>query len=148
MQKALTQAKKALAAREVPIGAIIVDEQNNVISRGYNKIEKTGCQTGHAEVQAIQKACRKIGDWRLDNCWIYATLEPCLMCFGLIKLCRLKGLVFGATSLLFGYRKQKNKNLSSWSTNLIVKSDVEKEECTKIVQGFFKTIREEERGKL
>ena len=144
MKGALKQAKKAFDANEVPVGSIIVDEKNNVFSRGYNKIEKIGCQTGHAEIQAIQKACKKNGGWRLDNYWIYATLEPCLMCFGLIKLCRLKGLVFGACSPLFGYKKQKFKNLSSGGTNLIVNSGVEKEECVEIIRNFFKTVRKKE----
>jgi len=84
MSKALLQAKIALKKGEVPIGAVLVDSSGNILSRGHNLVETKGMQTAHAEMLAIERACKKQGDWRLDDCMLYVTLEPCLMCFGLI----------------------------------------------------------------
>ena len=145
MQKAILQAKISLKKEEVPVGAVVVDSDGNILGRGHNKIETVGCHTAHAEIIAIQKACKKIGDWRLDNCWIYVTLEPCLMCFGLIKLCRLKGLVFGATSDLFGFGFQKIDLPKQYNKKLLI-SRLKEKECTDILKGFFKKIRKRERS--
>lgn len=142
MKAALAQAKKAYELCEVPIGAVVVGEDGRIIGRGYNKMEKTRCQTGHAEVTAIEKACKKMADWRLSNCWMYVTLEPCSMCFGLIQLSRLKGLVFGARSPLFGFGYEKNKNLPLLKTDLIIREGVEQAECTRLLQQFFQKLRE------
>lgn len=141
MSQALKQAQKALQQNEVPVGAVIVKENGEIISRAYNKMEKLKCQTGHAEVIAIQKACKKIGDWRLDNCWIYVTLEPCLMCFGLIQLSRIKGIVFGVKSPLFGFGFKNNQILPLYKKDLIVKEGIQKKECYKVLQNFFIEIR-------
>ena len=102
MEVALALARKALAKGEVPIGAIVVDPGGTIIGRGFNSVETRGCQCEHAEVRAIRQACKKIGDWRLEGCSLFVTLEPCLMCFGLIALSRIKNLYFGAHSPLFG----------------------------------------------
>lgn len=142
MFMALRQAQKAYDNDEVPIGAIVVDQHGKVIGRGYNKMEKIKCQTGHAEVVAIQKACKKIGDWRLDGCHLYVTLEPCVMCFGLIQLSRLKSVVFGAKSPLFGFGHEKyKKSLPIVKKDLAILEGVEKEKCIKLLQKFFKTVR-------
>jgi len=147
MQKALRQAELALKKKEVPVGALVVDSQGNILGRGYNKIEKTGCQASHAEVIAIKKACKKRGDWRLDDCWIYVTLEPCLMCFGLIQLSRIKRVVFGATSELFGAGLGDivSGNIDSYKkfykNNLIIKGGLKEKESVDILKEFFKTIR-------
>lgn len=142
MLAALKQAQKALRNNEVPIGAVVVDGEGRIIGRGYNKMEKTKCQTGHAEVIAIQKACKKINDWRLSNCWLYVTLEPCSMCFGLIRLSRLQGVVFGTLSPLFGFGYENyKKNLPLVDKNLAVLEGVKKEDCVQLLQNFFKTIR-------
>lgn len=142
MDQAINQAKKAYAADEVPIGAVVVDQNGKILSRAYNKMTALKCQTGHAEVLAIQKACKKIGDWRLNDCWIYITLEPCPMCFGLIELSRLKGIVFGTTSPLFGYGYGKNKNLPLYAKDLVIKEGVRAEECKELLQQFFKNVRQ------
>lgn len=141
MKKALRQAEIAFKKNEVPIGAIIVDKNNNIISRAYNKIEKIGCQTGHAEVQAIKKACKKIGTWRLDDYSIYVTLEPCLMCLGLIQLSRIKNLYFGAMNKEYGSglnfvkkHKLKRKNLYIWG-GLLENQSID------ILRRFFKRVR-------
>ena len=145
MNLAIEQAKKAFAANEVPIGAIVVDKNGKVIGRGYNKIETMKTQLAHAEVTAIKKAGKKIGDWRLNDCWLYVTLEPCTMCFGLIQLSRLKGVVFGAKSPLFGHglseTKIKDQNLPELKKDLVIQGGVQKEKCIKLLQKFFKIVR-------
>jgi len=141
MDLAIKQAKKALANNETPIGAVVVHKDGTILGRGYNKMEKIKCQTGHAEVVAIQKACKKIGDWRLNNCCIYVTLEPCTMCFGLIMLSRIDKLIFGAESPLFGYKN--NKNIQIVKKDLVISEGIKKEECEKLLRRFFKKIRRE-----
>lgn len=102
MEIALKLAKKAAINGDVPIGAIIVDENDNIIGRGFNKKEKDKDPTQHAEIIAIKKACKKINNWRLLNCTIYTTLEPCLMCVGALLQTRIKHIVFGLKDSKFG----------------------------------------------
>lgn len=142
MQKALAQAKLAFKKGEVPVGAIIIDKDGQVLGRGYNKIEKEKCQLAHAEALAIKKACKKIGDWRLDGCWMYVTLEPCLMCLGLMKLSRLKGVVFGAKSPLFGLGVSFDKLPLFYRKDFKIIEGVKKEECVDLLKKFFKLTRE------
>lgn len=141
MAQALKQAKKAFKKNEVPIGAVVVNKEGIIIGRGYNKTEHGKCQTAHAEVIAIQKACKKIGDWRLNDCWLYVTLEPCIMCFGLIQLSRIKGIVFGVESPLFGFGYKKYKTIHIKQKNLLIEEGVAQEACTKMLQDFFKSLR-------
>lgn len=148
MIKALRQARAALRHGEVPVGAIIVNKQGEIIARGYNKVESKGCQCAHAEMIALQKACKKTGDWRLNGCWIYVTLEPCLMCFGLIQLSRIEGLVYGAQSPLFGcgVSKKGRKQLLGSKRLQIIKG-VRVGECANLLQLFFKGVRmQKEKG--
>lgn len=145
MQKAILQAKRALHNNEVPVGAVIVDENSKIIARAYNKIEKLGCQLGHAECLAIQKACKKIGDWRLNQHWLYVTLEPCSMCLGLIQLSRLKGVIYGGPSTLFGAIKNEKK-VPPYAKNLMIKNGVLEKECVKLLQQFFGKVRK--KGKV
>lgn len=105
MDQALVQAQKAFEIGEVPIGAVIVDSSGKVLAQAYNRVEVGGCQSLHAEALAIKEACRKVGGWRLNNCRIFVTLEPCLMCFGLIRLSRIDELVYAAPSTLFGFSR-------------------------------------------
>ncbi|MCF7799378.1 nucleoside deaminase [Candidatus Babeliales bacterium] len=141
MQKALRQAQIALKKNEVPVGAVIVNKDGQVIGRGYNKVEKLKCQTGHAEIIAIKKACKKLKDWRLEDCWIYVTLEPCLMCLGLIKLSRIKGLVFGSCSNEFGFGYKNIKVCNFYKKNLIIKQGLKEVESIKLLKNFFKKLR-------
>ena len=94
MQKALVQAEKAFELKEIPIGAIVV-QNDKVIGRGYNQREQLNDPTAHAEIIAITAAANTIGDWRLNNCILYVTKEPCPMCAGAIINSRLKMVVFG-----------------------------------------------------
>lgn len=95
MTNALKNANKAFELGEVPIGAVIV-KNGKIISSGYNKREKSKNAVNHAEIVAITKACKKLGDWRLDGCEIYVTLEPCPMCAGAILNSRIKKVFYGA----------------------------------------------------
>lgn len=95
MQRAVENAKKAFAAGEVPVGAVIVKE-NKIIAEGYNKREAKQNALSHAETEAINAACKELSSWRLDGCTMYVTLEPCPMCTGAIMASRLERVVFGA----------------------------------------------------
>ncbi|MFH1831967.1 MAG: nucleoside deaminase [bacterium] len=141
MDKALIQAQKALEKGEVPIGAIIVDSNGVIIARAHNKVETLGSQAAHAEVLAIQKACKKLGDWRLAGCTIYVTLEPCLMCLGLIQISRIAGLVYGAKSTLFGASLSDVSKLPTYAKTLIIQGGIKEQESLKLLKSFFKNLR-------
>ena len=102
MKLALKQAKKALKYNEVPVGAVIV-KNNKIISKAHNKKEKNKDATKHAEIIAISKACRKLKNWRLDDCILYVTMEPCMMCSGAIEQSRIKQVVYGVKNKNYGY---------------------------------------------
>ena len=94
MNIAIKEAKKAYKYEEVPVGAVIV-KNNKVIAKAFNKKEKTKNVTKHAEIIAISKACKKLKNWRLEDCIIYVTMEPCMMCSGAIEQSRIKKIVYG-----------------------------------------------------
>ena len=96
MREALTLAREAAAQGEVPVGCVICDGEGRVLGRGRNRREERGDATAHAEVEAIREACAALGDWRLEGCTLYVTLEPCPMCAGAILNARLPRVVFGA----------------------------------------------------
>jgi tRNA(adenine34) deaminase len=98
MRHALNLAEKALTHGEAPVGAIIVDDCGKIIGTGYNLREARQSPIAHAEIIAIEEAARLLNSWRLDNCTMYVTLEPCLMCAGAIMQARLKRIVYGAYS--------------------------------------------------
>ena len=129
---ALKLAKKALKQGEVPVGAIIVKD-NKIIAKAYNKKEKTHNVTKHAEIIAISKACKKLKNWRLENCEMYVTMEPCMMCSGAIEQSRLKKIVYGVKNENYGYIH----NLK----NIEIISQVCENECKELVQSFFKKRR-------
>ena len=96
MRQALTLAREAAEAEEVPVGCVIADEQGRIVGRGRNRREAAGDATAHAEMEAIREACRALGDWRLAGCTMYVTLEPCPMCAGAILNARIPAVVYGA----------------------------------------------------
>ena len=96
MRSAIAIAQNALKSDDVPVGALIVDSENNVIATGFNEREAHQDPTAHAEVVAIRRAAQKLGSWRLDGCKLVVTLEPCAMCAGAIAQSRISSLVFGA----------------------------------------------------
>lgn len=142
MGLALKQAHKALAAQEVPVGAVVVDEQGLTIGKAYNAVETKKTQIAHAEMRALTKAAQKRGDWRLNGCWLYVTLEPCAMCIGLIQLSRLEGIVFGASSPLFGFQLDNNDGVPIYKKKVIqVIPGIFAEESAHILKQFFQKKR-------
>ena len=140
MKVALAQARIAEKKKEIPIGAVIV-QNGKIISKAFNNREKTNCAINHAEIIAIRKACKKLKSWRLENCEIYVTLEPCLMCLGAILNARIKALYYGAKD-----NKSQNKEFllsknNSLNHNLIVEDGVLEDECSTLLKNFFKKVR-------
>ena len=146
MMKAIKQAEVALRHGEVPIGAVVVDKEGNVLGRAYNKVEKMGCQIAHAEGLAIQKACRKVGGWRLNGCYLYVTLEPCLMCLGLIQLSRIERVIFGVKSNLFGSSLYECGHVPSYAKHLKLEGGTKARECVNLLKRFFNDLREKRKG--
>lgn len=141
MKEAYKQAKKAFDIDEVPIGAVIVLD-GKVIAKAYNTRNKSQIAINHAEILAIQKACKKLGSWRLNDCDIYVTLEPCPMCVGAILNARIKNLYFGA------YDKTSDSNLIELITNdkrlnhnCEVFGGIMEEECSSLLTKFFSEKR-------
>lgn len=147
MEIALKLAKKAFDLGEVPVGCVLIKD-GKIFGRGYNKKEKNGCATLHAEIIAIQNACKKIGDWRLDGFSIYVTLEPCVMCAGAIKEARIKKIYFGAYDLKNGY----SLYLKNFFTESQIKGGILENNSKILLQSFFKNLRRgagvDERGGL
>lgn len=133
MNKALEKAKKALLKDEVPIGAVIVKD-NKIIAASYNTKELSKIATHHAEINAINIACKKLKTWHLEDCILYTTVEPCLMCTGAIIQSRIQKVVYGTDNEAFGYlRNIKDK--------IEVISYIKEEECKKLLSDFFKEKR-------
>ena len=141
MEDALQQARKSLANNEVPVGAVIVNEQDIVIGRGYNRVEKDKTQQHHAEMQAIKRAVKARGDWRLDGCTIYVTLEPCAMCLGALLLSRVKQIIYGAPSPQFGVADLFGKMPEVYRSHTIIRGGLQQEECAAMLKRFFSRVR-------
>lgn len=143
MKKALLQAHCAFKRDEVPVGAVVVNKDGTVIARAYNSVEKSNTQTGHAELRAIAKAGKRLGDWRLEGCWLYVTLEPCGMCMNAIVMARLAGVVYGAQSPLFGYQKiEKEGGFWLYKKNTLdIIGGIYKDHAINLLQRFFKDKR-------
>lgn len=142
MKIALEEAKKAYKKEEVPIGAIIVKD-GKVIAKAHNLREKKKQACAHAEIIAIQKACKKLKSWRLEDCEMYVTLEPCPMCAGAIMNARIKKLYIGAMEPKFGSVGSKVNLLEDvvFNHTVEVEKGVCEEESVKLLQSFFKELR-------
>lgn len=142
MKIAVNLAKKALKNNDIPVGSVVVDQNGVVIGRGYNRKEKDQNPFHHAEVIAIQQACRKRDSWRLENCVIYSTLEPCLMCLGAILQARISWIVFGLESEKFGSIKTLDKLKIKENFNHPVGYTYEPTSDSKeMLQAFFNQLR-------
>src|SRR5581483_8639148 len=142
MKEALTEAHKAYEMDEVPVGAVVVDHGGVIIARGHNRVEQDCTQRSHAESLAIERAGQFLGDWRLEGCWIYVTLEPCAMCINLIKLSRLAGVVYGAPSPLFGFQLDKTAQFSVYKRDAFsIIEGVCSDESAELLKSFFKKKR-------
>lgn len=134
MELAIKEAKKAYKNGDVPIGAVIV-KNGKVISKAHNKIEKDNCATKHAEIIAIEKASKVLKTWRLDDCEMYVTMEPCMMCTGAIVQSRIKKIYYSVDNENFGY-------INNIDTKKIkVNKGIEKEKSIQLLRGFFKSKR-------
>lgn len=141
MNRALWWAQKAARLQEVPIGAVVVSAEGKILAGAGNLVEKRGCQTSHAECLAITKACKRLGGWRLDGCWVFVTLEPCAMCYGLIQLSRISGLVYGAKSPLFGFTKRLLVQADPYFKCMVIKQGLKEQASAAILKEFFGRAR-------
>ena len=143
MEQALKEAEKAYKKLEVPVGAVIVKE-GKIIARAHNQKETKTDTTKHAEIIAIQKASKKLQSWRLIDCEMYITLEPCSMCAGAIINSRIKKIYIGAMDEKTGAAGSVLNLFEDYKFNhkVEVEKEVEKDKCEKILKKFFKELRE------
>ncbi len=141
MKIAIKEAEKAAKEGEIPVGAVIV-KNGEIIAKGRNTREKEQSALGHAEINAIKKACKKLGSWRLDDCEIYVTMEPCPMCAGAIINARIPTVVFGSFDAKMGAFDSKT-NLAAVGFDFTpeIYAGICEKECTEMVKNFFKEIR-------
>ncbi len=142
MRLALELARKAAACGEVPVGCVVIGPDGAVLGRGRNRREERGDATAHAEIEAIREACRTLGDWRLDGCSLYVTLEPCPMCAGAIINARVPVLVFGAREALSGSCGSVIDLFSErYGHHPAVFTGVLGDECAALLKTFFREKR-------
>lgn len=134
MKEAYKLALLAYAQNEVPIGAIVVNAAGNIIGQGCNKIEQKCTQAAHAECEAMYDAAMYLNNWRLENCWLYVTVEPCLMCMGMIRLSRIAGVFYGVHSPVYGYSRY-------YQEDLMVLSGLYQTEISALMKNFFRNAR-------
>jgi tRNA(adenine34) deaminase len=142
MKEAIKQAKKAYALKEVPIGCVIV-YNDKIIARGYNRRNTDKITLGHAEITAIKKASRKLNDWRLEDCTMYITLEPCQMCAGAIVQARIPRVVIGSMNPKAGCGGSilNILQMEQFNHRCEVTRGVLEEECSSMLTTFFKELR-------
>ena len=145
MRLALAEADAALPSDDVPVGAVVVGPDGDVLGRGHNVREAEGDPTGHAEVRALQAAARAVGEWRLDRCTLVVTLEPCTMCAGALVLARVARLVYGAEDPKAGavgslWDVVRDRRLNHRPE---VVGGVLADECAAGLRAFFRTHRDD-----
>ena len=142
MEQALIEARKAYEKEEIPVGAIIVRD-NKIIARAHNIKEEKNDTTKHAEIIAIQKASKKLGSWRLNDCEMYVTLEPCAMCAGALIQSRIKKVYIGTMYLKTGACGSVLNLLEDYTFNhkVEIEKGIMQQECETILKDFFKMLR-------
>lgn len=143
MKEAIKQAKKAYALWEVPIGCVIVYE-DRIIARAYNRRNTDKCTLAHAEITAIKRAAKVMGDWRLEGCTMYVTLEPCQMCAGALVQSRISRVVIGSMNPKAGCAGSILNMLQMEQFNHQIETEkgILKEECSDMLSSFFKELRQ------
>ena len=141
MQMALLQAQQGLRLNEIPIGAIVVDKDGLVIGEGHNLVETNRTQTAHAEMLALAQAAQKTGDWRLQNCTLYSSLEPCAMCMSAAIISRVERVVFAAKSPIFGYRVDKSIGFTLYNCPIEIHEGVLASDASALLRTFFEGRR-------
>ena len=146
MKEAIKQAKKAYALDEVPIGCVIVQD-NKIIARCYNRRNTDKNALAHAEISAIKKASKKTGDWRLEDCTMYVTLEPCQMCAGAIVQSRMKKVVIGAMNPKAGCAGSVINilQMKQFNHQAEMENGILEKECADMLSTFFKELREKKK---
>ena len=149
MKEAIRQAMKAYALNEVPIGCVIV-YQDTIIARGYNRRNTDHNTLSHAELNAIRKASKKLGDWRLEECTMYITLEPCQMCAGAIVQARVSNVVIGSMNAKAGCAGSVLNllDMPEFNHQVNVTYKVMEEECSSMLSKFFKELRQQKKQTL
>ena len=148
MREAIRQAKKAYVLEEVPIGCVIVYE-GKIIARGYNRRNTDKNTLSHAELNAIRKASKKMDDWRLEDCTMYVTLEPCQMCSGAIVQARIKRVVVGCMNPKAGCAGSilNLLDMKEFNHQVELTTGVLEEECSGMMKQFFKELRQKQKDK-
>lgn len=144
MKSAIKEAKKAEKIDEIPVGAVIIQD-GKIIARGYNKRETKQDALMHAEINAISKACKKLGSWRLDGCDIYVTLEPCPMCAGAIIQARIENVYFGAYDPKAGCLGSVCDLSGILPHKIKYEGGIMQTECEELLKSFFKNLRKREK---
>ena len=146
MKEAIRQAQKAAALGDVPIGCVI-EYQGTIIGRGYNRRMADKTTLAHAEITAIRKACRKMGDWRLEGCTLYVTLEPCPMCAGAIIQARIPTVIIGSMNAKAGCAGSVLDLLHQEGFNHPAETHtgILQEECSALLTTFFKDLRQKQK---
>lgn len=149
MKEAIRQAQKAYALQEVPIGCVIVSE-GKIIGRGYNRRITDKNTLSHAELNAIRKASKRLNDWRLDDCTLYVTLEPCQMCAGAIVQARIRRVVIGTMNPKAGCAGSLMNLLAvpAFNHQVEITRGVLAEPCRKMMQSFFKELRQRQKERV
>ena len=142
MRAAIKQAQKAYEKNEVPIGCVIVHD-GKIIARGYNRRNTDKSTLAHAEITAIRKAAKKLGDWRLEECTLYVTLEPCPMCAGAIVQARITECVIGCMNPKAGCAGSVTNllEMDGFNHKVIVRRGILEEECSNMLKTFFRELR-------
>lgn len=131
MKLALEEARTAMPY-DVPVGALVLNERRELLSKTHNRREELKRISGHAEILALDEAAQRVGDWRLEGCILYVTLEPCAMCMGAILQSRLSKVVFGAFD-------DKQSNIKPFTGKLQIVEGVMEEECSQLLKTFFRS---------